>query len=183
MLSGVEKSKVVEGHFASPSASHPYSVKSHVENLPEEKKKPVRQELSAKLLTMLYVKNLEEMLTLYDLFDHKEEKDSLTNSFITKSFQLKPLHSFIISSISCLGFLRFKKCPLFHFDSYLQNIYPLTAIFGFTYLYSSYAISSMMNKKYQPLLMNSAIILAKSQIHSECVTLTNRLRFNFNEVK
>lgn len=182
MLSGIEPSKIKLGHFGAPSMTNPNPVKAYVETFSEEEQAPVREHVSNKLKKMLYVKHLEEMLNIYDLYSYEEEKkiDEATKKFVYMS-NIKPTFSFIMSSAFVTAFLLYKKASPLQFETYLKNFYSVAGIWGFSYTFLSCLLSGGLASRNKEIFRNSVIVSAKSQLHSEAVSLTNELRFSPEE--
>jgi hypothetical protein len=185
MLDGKEISKVDYGHFGPPNMTHPFDVKTHVDKLTYDQQKPIRQLLSHKLKTMVHVKQIEDMLFLYDIYDVNQEK-KICRNISNKGEPLSKISSFaslLVSGLSIGYFLYKKKYSLFMFDSYSQNIYPILGLFIFSYTTSKYLCSHGINYKLLEGLEHQNIWLARDLMHSQAITLTNKLRFEIKEGK
>jgi len=179
MLNGVDKSKLRDEYSATALTTHPYPVKDHVEKLSDLKRKPVIQQLSNNLQTMIHVKQIEDILTLYDQYDDIKQFKKLQKEVKDYKNINIPSFPFILSSISVLAYLKlYKRISPFMLQSYSNNLIGCALSFGFTFgitnNFDKYVLEEENN--------DSRIFYAKSVLHSQAVNLTNSLRFNKNEI-
>ncbi len=171
MLTGKKSSPLSDKFFGSASPTNPHSVKDHVQSLSEAEQRPVRVQLSNNLNTMLYIKQLEDFVTLYDCYQ-EVDKDAPSTTYRAR----KSVLPFFISTGLVLAFMSSKKCNVLHFESYLKNFYPIMGIYGASYLgFNLFAAVFSQKNNYQ----NE---ITRAVIHSQIFSLSNGLRFKTEEV-
>jgi len=178
MLSGTEKTKNVEGFYGAPSMTFPHPVKNHLKKFSEAELHPLRRELARKLSRMHYVMQLEQILDLHDCYDAQDEKRLLQNEEPSSIKNSQSVSTPFLIFLPVIGFLAYKKANPLHFSSYVNNIYGVayTAVLSAAFTRWIFA-----RKEFQYALRNQddwRIVSAKAEIHSECMALTNKLRFN-----
>jgi hypothetical protein len=175
MLQGKEASPVGLFAFNTTSMTNPYSVKDHVEKLPENAQNAVKSSVAANLTYMLYLKRLESILELYDCYNVEDEKN-LLNSYPRGYDYLPTTAAIFAAGVSAYYLKRKFNLPLFHFETYVDKIYPLLFVFGFSY----FGFKIMAGSSYRRSVNadDYAIFSTKSKLHTDCVKINNTLRFS-----
>ena len=182
MLSDKEKSKVVLGHFGPPSLTFPHPIKEYLQTFSQAELHPLRRELAKRLNKMLYIKQLEEMLTLYDCYDYKDETNFMNQKEVPQVKEMAKTATPIFTAIPVFAFILLKRSNPFLFSSYVNNIYGVTytTLLSLAFLKFTFTREEMLvGLKY---FADSSIVMAKSEIHSECIALTNSLMFSQSEM-
>jgi len=174
MLQGKEASPVGLFAFNTPNMANPYSVKDHVEKLPEKSQNAVKSIVAANLSHMLYLKRLETILELYDCYDVEDEKKLFKG--LPNGYDYIPTTAAIVSA-GVTAFLLKRKfnLPIFHFETYVDKLYPFLFVYGFTY----FGFKILSGKSYEKYFKSAdnAILSTKSKLHTDCVKINNTLRF------
>jgi hypothetical protein len=174
MLQGKEVSPVGLFAFNAPNMTNPYSVKDHVEQLPENSQYAVKSIVAANLSHMLYLKRLESILDLYDCYDVEDEKKLLNG--LPRGYDYIPTTATIVAAgVSALYLRRKFNLPLFQFETYVDKLYSLLFVFGFSY----FGFKIFCGRSYEKYFKSAdcAILSTKSKLHTDCVKINNTLRF------
>lgn len=166
MLDGVEKTKLSHTMYTTPSQTHPHPIKKHLEKFSEQELIPLKREVGDKLVKMHYAKQLEDMFSLYDMYEPTtlpEISKSATGLFLT--------------ALSISAFIKYKRCSLLNFSSYVNNIYGVAYIGLLSFTFAQWAQSAQNIRTYSNYTSDYLIQQAKSQIHSNNINIVNNLRF------
>jgi hypothetical protein len=135
-----------------------------------------------KLRDMYHLKQIEDILTLYDKVRPEDLKTHLSNlSDSTNSKLTLSRYRSVAVGLGVALYLLIKRQNPFVFQSYLNQIYtfPLLA-FGIHHSVSMTYNFNLNGEEQNTRL--SSILLTKSFIHSYSVKLTNRLRFDITDL-
>ena len=166
MLDGVEKTKLGHAMYTTPNQTHPHPIKKHLEKFSEQELVPLKREVGDKLIKMHYAKQLEDMFSLYDIYEPAtlpETSQSATGLFL--------------AAISISAYIKFKKGNLLNFSSYVNNIYGIAYIGLLSFTFAKWAQSGKNIRTYSNYTSDYLIQQAKSQIHSNNINIVSNLRF------
>jgi hypothetical protein len=184
MLDDKSKSNTYHNMHCTPMMSHPYPIKSHVNKLSPESLRSLKKMIGRKLLKMHYAKQLEELYDLYDLVDEKDNEikteDLIKNSYATtENFTA---FGSVLSLVSIIGYLTFRKLPVLHLESWIKEIYRISFIGFFNFTFFRFVAERINYMKYSAEESRQIILLTKHQIHATNVNIINSLRFNRDEL-
>ena len=170
MLENVEKSNMYHTMFTTPKLTFPHPIKKYIEKFTESELFPLRKHVGDKLLRMHYAKQLEDMFDLYDCYVPEKPIQDYHET-----------NGVLFSLVSIAAFLKYRKCKLLSFSSYLDNIYAVSYIGLLSFTFSKWLITRDMMNYNKKNVDNYLILLAKGQIHSNNINVLNNLRFDNRE--
>lgn len=139
---------------------------------------PVREYTADNLRTMYMLKQYEDVLRLYDCYDHKAEAnlDDRIRSTVTSN----RVNGYLSAGVSFLAvclYLKSVKASPMRLDSFINNIYAIPFISIFTYSFIRILHYSRQDRSNRILSKDLQIRNTKGELHTVCVQLTNQLKY------
>lgn len=130
--------------------------------------RPLRTYTARNLQEMYYLKQLENMLNLYDC--------ACYNTTLVQPKNISSTFSAQATILTVLYFLYKKKSSPLMFSSYINHIYPLTFISLLSFTFWNYLSRPKVQNPYEE------IDKAKAELHTQAVRINNNLKYATNEI-